>query len=117
LNTESLWDIFYLSSGILTTSVSSPVAAVFIKKVKPKGVFWSSVCGFCGTILFYFLESKGVLNTIEPQWLLDSGLGYILWGMVFAIIGYFAAGEPKKLSQIPGGAPIKHRQTRTKKEK
>ena len=89
LNTESLWDIFYLSSGILTTSVAFPVAAVFMKKVHPRGVFWSSVSGFCGTILFYFLESKGVLNSIEPVWLLDSGLGYILWGMVFAIAGYF----------------------------
>jgi len=89
LNTESLWDIFYLSSGILTTSVAFPVAAVFLKRVKAGGVFWSSVFGFSGTIVFYFLESRGVLNTIEPQWLLESNLGYNLWGMFFAIIGYF----------------------------
>lgn len=89
LNTESLWDIFYLSSGILTTSVAFPVAAVFMKKVKAGGVFWSSVFGFCGTILFYFLESKGLLNSIEPQWLLESNLGYILWGMGCAVLGYF----------------------------
>jgi len=89
LNTESLWDIFYLSSGILTTSVAFPVAAVFIKKVKSGGVFWSSVFGFSGTIVFYFLESRGVLSSIEPGWLLKSNLGYILWGMCFAILGYF----------------------------
>jgi Na+/proline symporter len=88
LNTESLWDIFYLSSGILTTSVAFPVAAVFIKKAKPTGVFWSSVLGFSGTILFYFLELRGVLTSIEPPWLQASGLGYILWGMAFAVIGY-----------------------------
>ncbi|MCP5049457.1 MAG: sodium:solute symporter family protein [bacterium] len=88
LNTESLWDIFYLSSGILTTSVAFPVAAVFIKKANREGVFWSSVFGFGGTILFYFLESKGLLNKIEPKWMLNSGLGYILWGMIFAAIGY-----------------------------
>jgi hypothetical protein len=88
LNTESLWDIFYLSSGILTTSVAFPVAAVFIKKVDPQGVFWSSLFGFCGTILFYFMEAAGLLKTIEPIWLQQSGLGYILWGMVCAIIGY-----------------------------
>lgn len=96
LNTESLWDIFYLSSGILTTSVAFPVAAVFMKKVIPKGVLWSSIFGFCGTILFYFLESNGLLNAVEPQWLLESNLGYILWGMGFAVIGYlsgFWSGE------------------------
>lgn len=88
LNTESLWDIFYLSSGILTTAVAFPVAAVFIKKANPSGVFWSSVLGFASTILFYFLEMWGLLKNIEPQWLQASGLGYILWGMMFAIIGY-----------------------------
>jgi len=88
LNTESLWDIFYLSSGILTTSVAFPVAAVFMKKVIGRGVLWSSIFGFCGTILFYFLESNGLLNAVEPQWLLESNLGYILWGMAAAVAGY-----------------------------
>ncbi|MCP5107238.1 MAG: sodium:solute symporter family protein [bacterium] len=88
LNTESLWDIFYLSSGILTTSVAFPVAAVFMKRVNAGGVLWSSILGFTGTILFYFLESGGLLNGIEPQWLLESGIGFILWGMLFAVAGY-----------------------------
>ncbi len=95
LSTESLWDIFYLSSGILTTSVAFPVAAVFIRRVNRHGVFWSSVSGFCGTILFYFLESRGLLDTIEPGWLLRSNLGYILWGMVAAVAGYFLAATIK----------------------
>lgn len=97
LNTESLWDIFYLSSGILTTSVAFPVAAVFIKKAQPRGVLWSSVCGFCGTILFYFMESRGLMDKIEPGWLLNSNLGYILWGMAAAVLGYLlgtSIGKP-----------------------
>jgi len=94
LNTESLWDIFYLSSGILTTAVAFPVAAVFIKKANTNGVFWSSVSGFAGTIIFYFLESKNLLIEIEPVWLQQSQMGYILWGIVFAVIGYFV-GEIK----------------------
>ncbi len=89
LNTDSLWDIFYLSSGILTTAVAFPVAAVFIKRVKTYGVFWSSVFGLAGTIVFYFLESKNILKKIEPNWLEDSQIGYILWGIAFAILGYF----------------------------
>jgi Na+(H+)/acetate symporter ActP len=68
--------------------VAFPVAAVFMKKVNRKGVLWSSIFGFCGTILFYFLESEGFLKGIEPQWLLESGLGYILWGMASAAVGY-----------------------------
>jgi Na+/proline symporter len=91
LNTESLWDIFYLSSGILTTSAAFPVAAVFIKKVKSRGVFYSSLWGFVGTILFYFLEVKGFLIGVEPGWLQESGLGYILWGMLLAAAGYIVA--------------------------
>lgn len=94
LNTESLWDIFYLSSGILTTSVAFPVAAVFLKKVNSRGVFYSSLAGFIGTILFYFLEANELLNRIEPGWLQESGLGYIFWGMLLAVTGYFLA--PKK---------------------
>lgn len=101
LNTESLWDIFYLSSGILTTSVAFPVAAVFITKVNRKGVLWSSIFGFCGTILFYFVESNGFLNTIEPGWLQESNLGYIILGIVAAIIGYLS-GILKEATKIPG---------------
>jgi SSS family solute:Na+ symporter len=102
LNTGSLWDIFYLSSGILSTSVAFPVAAVFIKKVHPRGIFYSSLCGFTGTVLFYFLEAKGRLDGIEPVWLRESGLGYILWGMLLATAGYFLAprnGSNKKFLQ------------------
>ncbi len=88
LNTESLWDIFYLSSGILTTAVAFPVAAVFIPRARARGVFWSSVCGFCTTSSCYFLESRGLLRTVEPLWLVNSGLGYIFWGMLGAVLGY-----------------------------
>lgn len=96
LNTESLWDIFYLSSGILTTSVAFPVAAVFIKKVNSRGVLYSSLFGFVGTILFYFLEAKGLLIGVEPGWLQESGLGYILWGMLLAAAGYVLAPKVHK---------------------
>ncbi len=86
---DSLWDIFYLSSGILTTTVAFPVAAVFMKKVNRRGLFWSSLLGFAGTVSAYFLESRGFLNGIEPTWLVNSYLGFILWGIVLAGMGYF----------------------------
>jgi SSS family solute:Na+ symporter len=88
LNTESLWDIFYLSGGILTTAVAFPVAAIFIPRVKTRGVFWSSIFGFTGTSVAYFSEAQGLLAIIQPQWLSASGLSYIVWGIFSAAVGY-----------------------------
>lgn len=80
LGTESLWDIFYLSSGVLTTAVAFPVAAVFLPAVRPRAVLWSSRAGAVFTIAAYFLETYGPLTAIEPAWLAGSGLGFVLWG-------------------------------------
>jgi SSS family solute:Na+ symporter len=88
LNTESLWDLFYLSGGVLTTAVAFPVAAVFLPWARPDGVTWSSRLGFAGTVAAYFLESRDVLAGVEPAWLAESGLGYILWGLAAAAVGY-----------------------------
>ncbi len=93
-NTESLWDIFYLSSGILTTTVAFPVAAVFLPWATPAMVTASATAGLVATVLAYFLESRGFLATIEPAWMSASGLGYILWGMaaaaLAAVVGRFS---------------------------
>jgi len=88
LNTESLWDVFYLSSGVLSTTVAFPVAAVFLPWARRRGVTASATAGFATTVLAYFMESRGPLSAIEPAWLADSGLGYILWGLAAAALGY-----------------------------
>ena len=88
LNTESLWDIFYLSSGILTTAVAFPMAAVFLPWASARGVTWSSVAGLVGTGLAYLLEAHGYLIALEPAWLVESELGFILWGILAAGVGY-----------------------------
>jgi SSS family solute:Na+ symporter len=88
LNTASLWDIFYLSGGILTTVVALPVAAVFIPYISSDAILFSSRFGFIGTIIAYFLQDKGVLILIEPQWLSGSGLSFIVWGILAAAAGY-----------------------------
>jgi Na+/proline symporter len=88
LNTESLWDIFYLSGGILTTAVAFPVAAVFIRSVKTQGVIWSAIFGLVGTTLFYFLGAKGLLQSIQPEFLNSTDLAYILWGILSAFVGF-----------------------------
>jgi Na+/proline symporter len=88
LNTESLWDIFYLSGGVLTTAVAFPVAAVMIPQVNKNGVFWSSFLGFVGIISAYFLQVNGFLVSLQPNWLNATDLAYILWGIVSASLGY-----------------------------
>jgi Na+/proline symporter len=92
LNTASLWDVFYLSGGILTTAVAFPVAAVFIPGVSGRGVAWSSGCGFGGIIIAYLLQKQGFMEHIQPEWLNASGLSYVLWGLLAAALGY-AAGR------------------------
>jgi Na+/proline symporter len=92
-NTDSLWDIFYLSSGVLTTTVAFPVAAVFLPWATAAMVTASSAAGLVTTIAAYFLESRGWLAALEPAWLADSGLGYILWGMGAAVLAAAAAGS------------------------
>lgn len=88
LNIGSLWDIFYLSSGVLSTSVAFPVAAVFWPRASARGVTLSSLCGFAGTGIAYLLQALGWLDRVQPEWLSATGLGYILWGGLAAALGY-----------------------------
>ena len=86
--TESLWDIFYLSSGILTTTVFIPIISSFIKSTKPIQVNLAIIFGLISTLVFYFLESRGILFVIEPKVVADTGLGYILWGFMMSLTGF-----------------------------
>jgi SSS family solute:Na+ symporter len=90
LGTESLWDIFYLSSGVLTAAVAFPLAAVFLPWATTRMVTWSSAAGFIGTVATYFLETYGPLTALEPAWVAGSGLGFILWGSLAAAAGALA---------------------------
>jgi len=86
--TESLWDIFYLSSGILTTSVFLPVIGSFFQSTKQSQVNLSIISGLISTLFFYFLESRGLLIAIEPAFIAETGLGYIIYGFLFSLAGF-----------------------------
>ena len=88
LFTDSLWDVFYLSSGILTTAVFIPVISVFLPNTKKIQVILSIVFGFIGTLIFYFLESRGLLSGIEPEFIASTQLGYILYGFILSVLGF-----------------------------
>lgn len=90
LFTNSLWDIFYLSSGVLTTTIFIPVIAVFIPGTNKRQITFATIAGFFGTIIFYFLESKGFLKAAEPVWLVSTGVGYIVFGFLCGLAGFIA---------------------------
>ncbi len=88
LFTDSLWDIFYLSSGVLTTTLFIPMMALFRKNTPAKKVRNSAVTGFVATIVLYFLESHGVLAGLQPEWLQQTGLGYIIWAFILSYLAF-----------------------------
>ncbi len=92
LFTNSLWDIFYLSSGLLTTTVFFPVFGAFRRGTQQKQIYGSIALGFVGTLMGYFLEHWHFLQKMEPNWLASTGLGYILFGLILGAAGFFLPG-------------------------
>jgi len=106
--TESLWDIFYLSSGILTTTIFIPMfALLFRPRATKREVQWSALLGFAGTLVFYILESHGQLAAVEPDWLTETGLGYILWGLLCGFLGFGAGMVKPTARQNQGRTPVR----------
>ncbi|GBD93874.1 sodium/glucose cotransporter [bacterium BMS3Abin05] len=102
LFTNSLWDIFYLSSGLLTTTIFIPVMGAFLKNTTRMQIYLSIILGFLGTLTGYFLESSHLLQVFEPNWLAATGLGYILFGFLLSAAGFWL-GKMKTV-QSPGSS-------------
>ncbi|MGA8263193.1 MAG: hypothetical protein WB779_01995, partial [Ignavibacteriaceae bacterium] len=97
LFTNSLWDIFYLSSGVLTATIFIPVIASFLPNTNKRQVMFATILGFIGTIVFYFLEARGHLKTIEPNWLISTGVGYIVFGFLCGLIGFLIVSKKQSI--------------------
>ena len=82
LFTDSLWDIFYLSSGILTTTVFIPVISTFLPGTKKLQVYLSIIFGLTGTLIFYFILK-------DVSLFFNTGLEYIVIGFFCSLIGFF----------------------------
>jgi hypothetical protein len=67
--------------------------AIFLPNIKPPQAHAAIATGFLGTLLFYFLENSGHLKAIEPEWLVATGLGYILWGFIASLLAFVIAGQ------------------------
>ncbi len=95
LFTESLWDVFYLSSGILTTTIAIPMLALFLKSSNATRVRRAAVVGFLATLGLYFLEKNGGLQGLQPEWLAETELGYIVWALLGSFIAYISPDKGK----------------------
>ena len=90
LFTDSLWDIFYLSSGVLTTTVFLPVIGSFRAATTRRQVSLSAVAGFTATLVFYYLESHGFLAALRPASIGSDPIIYIVFGFLASAIGFWA---------------------------
>ncbi len=88
VNVDSLWDIFYLSSGLLSTAVALPVLATLNKKIQTLPVFLSSLFGFAATVLFYFNGKYEWFNITLGTTVRSTGLEYIVLGMMGTAAGF-----------------------------
>lgn len=83
LNSDSLMDAFYLSSGLLSTALFIPVMACYRKHGSDRGIRAVLIGAPPATILFYAME-RGAWFAIPGA----NGVSYILMGFLTAVILY-----------------------------
>lgn len=84
---ESLYSLYTLSSGVLTAAVAIPMILIFFKKAKPLAALLAAILGALGNIAFFIYEYKICENNYQPTWLAETYVGYIVIGIVAALIG------------------------------
>jgi solute:Na+ symporter, SSS family len=93
---ESLGDIYYISSGVLSASIALPLFFVFWKRTTLAAVLTASVAGFMGTVGGYLYEYKYLGGDEKsahyylrelPQWLQGSyGYNYLALGVLLSLL-------------------------------
>lgn len=84
-----LFDMYFLSSALLTSTTAVVVASVALKKTTTLSAYLAIILGTVGTFVFYALGAYDMLGWM-PTWLTDSGLAYGAVALVLAIGGVFA---------------------------
>ncbi len=85
LVSESLADVYYLSSGVLSACIAVPVAAMFWRRANARGVLAAIVAGFVGTLGVYYLEYHTAV--VFPDVLVGArGYLYVGTGVVLSVI-------------------------------
>lgn len=91
LNTSSLWDLFYLSSGILSTTIALPMLGILLPHTPPRPYLLAGATGFFTAFFFYFISQRQFWDEWEPDWLTDSGISFILYAMGLSLLVFFLA--------------------------
>ncbi|NBC87722.1 MAG: sodium:solute symporter family protein [Bacteroidetes bacterium] len=81
-----LFDMYFLSSALLSATTAVAVFSVFSKKTTTLSAYLAMILGTVGTFLFFFLEKSELLFWL-PGWLTDSGLAYGVIGLAMAVTG------------------------------
>lgn len=104
---ESLGDIYYVSSGVLSASIAVPLFFVFWKRTTQPAVIVAALAGFLGTVGGYWYEFK-FLNGTDPNaptyylkalpaWLQGSyGYNYLAFGVLLALVAIIAVSLATK---------------------
>jgi len=93
---ESLGDIYYVSSGVLSASIAVPLFFIFWKRTTHAAVIASSVAGCLGTVGGYWYEYKFLNGTdpaaptyytaVLPSWLQGSFCyNYLAFGVLLSL--------------------------------
>ena len=91
-----LFDMYFLSSALLSATSAVAVFSAFSKKPTTLSAYLAIILGTVGTFLFFFLGKYEMIGWL-PTWLTDSGLAYGVIALVMAIAGIFigiAFGRP-----------------------
>jgi SSS family solute:Na+ symporter len=106
---ESLGDIYYVSSGVLSASIAVPLFFIFWKRTTHAAVLVASATGFFGTVGGYWYEYK-FLNGVDPAaptyyakllpvWLQGSYCyNYLAFGVLLSLIAIVAVSLATKPS-------------------
>lgn len=98
---ESLGDIYYVSSGVLSASIAVPLFFIFWKRTTHAAVLVASSAGFLGTVGGYWFEYK-FLDAVDPAapayyakvlpaWLQGSFCyNYLAFGVLLSLVSIVA---------------------------
>jgi SSS family solute:Na+ symporter len=110
---DSLGDVYYLSSGVLSACIAVPAIAVFWKRATAPGVILGSIIGAGATFAMYFYEYKvlqyddpalpNYYTDVLPGWLaggygyLYIGIGVVASALSLAIISFVTPRSSEEL--------------------
>lgn len=88
---ESLNDVYYITSGVLSASIAVQVIFMFWRRTTLTAVIGSSIVGFVATVGGYFLEYKILIDangvtTLPAPFSSTWGYNYLALGVVLSLV-------------------------------